>query len=243
MWKRASLQQVKAAINIYYRDSVIKNIQDVLQHVGGDETLQQFRSGCFGHFLNYRGGISCNKALHALMSHEIITPVARDDEVWFHVGNKHIKFSKAEYALVTGLNFGESTFDPHEPHEMPIGVYHRALGGAPLSVFDLWKKFNGRHISGSSSDYLKVANVLFLYLMLLGYDPERMIEGWVWVLVEDIAQWKNFPWGAYTFQVLLHYIRKVPVQSSRLSKRRSYHFYGPVYALLVCSIHLLLVFV
>lgn len=233
VWKRASLQQVKAAINIYYRDSVIKNIQDVLQHVGGDETLQQFRSGCFGHFLNYRGGISCNKALHALMSHEIITPVARDDEVWFHVGNKHIKFSKAEYALVTGLNFGESAFDPHEPHEMPIGVYHRALGGVPLSVFDLWKKFNGRQISGSSSDYLKVANVLFLYLMLLGYDPERMIEGWVWVLVEDIAGWNSFPWGAYTFQVLLHYIRKVPVQSSRLSKRRSYHFYGPVYALLI----------
>lgn len=233
VWKRASLQQVKAAINIYYRDSIIRNIQDVLQHVGGDETLQLFRSGCFGHFLLYRGGVSCNKALHALMAHEIITPVSRDDEVWFHVGNKKIKFSKAEYALVTGLNFGESAFNPHEPHEMPIGVYNQALGGAPVSVFDLWKKFNGRHISGSSLDYLKVANVLFLYLMLFGYDPERIIEGWVWVLVEDIARWNNFPWGAYTFQVLLHYIRKVPVHASRFSKRFSYHFYGPVYALLI----------
>ncbi|KAH6763844.1 hypothetical protein C2S51_015093 [Perilla frutescens var. frutescens] len=233
VWKRATLQQVKAAINIYYRDSIIRNIQDVLQHVGGDETLQQFRLGCFGHFLDYRGGISCNKALHALMTHEIITPIARDDEVWFHVGSKHIKFSKAEYALVTGLNFGESTFDLHEPHEMPIGVYNQALGGVPVSVFDLWKKFNGRHISGSALDYLKVANVLFLYLMLFGYDPERMIEGWVWVLVEDIARWNSFPWGAYTFQVLLHYIRKVPVHTSRLSKRKSYHFYGPVYALLI----------
>lgn len=209
-------------------------IKSVLQCVGGEETVQRFRSGCFGHLLQVSGGTSCNTALHALLAQEIITPGARDDEVWFRINDQHIRFSCTEYALVTGLNFGSSTFDPHEAHEMPNGIYQRLLGAAPISIKDLEKKFIGQHIGGSADDYLKVANILVLYLMLIGYDTRRHIEEWVWVLVEDAAQWNSFPWGAYTFQVLMHYIRTLPIHPSDLSAKNSYGFHGPVFALQVC---------
>lgn len=37
------------------------------------------------------------------------------------------------------------------------------------------------------NDYLKVANILVLYLMVLGFNQVkvRVVENWVWVLVED----------------------------------------------------------
>ncbi|KAH6817920.1 hypothetical protein C2S51_001523 [Perilla frutescens var. frutescens] len=97
-------------------------------------------------------------------------------------------------------------------------------------------------------DYVMVVNVLFLHTMILGYDQTHMIDDWVWVLVEDQDRWNSFPWGAYAFSLLEHYMSLVPSTEVELKRkfkkteekqRLSYHFYGPVWALLqLCFIYL-----
>ncbi|KAH6759328.1 hypothetical protein C2S51_019563 [Perilla frutescens var. frutescens] len=91
-------------------------------------------------------------------------------------------------------------------------------------------------------DYILIANVLFLHTMIFGYDQTHMIDDWVWVLVEDQDRWNSFPWGAYAFSLLQHYMGLVPSTDVELRRKfkkteekasLSYHFYGPVLALLV----------
>ncbi|XP_057799946.1 uncharacterized protein LOC131015547 [Salvia miltiorrhiza] len=85
----------------------------------------------------------------------------------------------------------------------------------------------GRNID----DYLKAAQLLMFYQMVLCRD-DIPIERWVWALVEDIEEWNDFPWGAYSFQVLCHYISLLPKKPEHIAnKKKTYHFFGPVWAL------------
>ncbi|XVF83170.1 hypothetical protein PTKIN_Ptkin16aG0112200 [Pterospermum kingtungense] len=63
---------------------------------------------------------SCKSSLHAVLGRQVNRLVARDDEVWFRIGEPFVKFSKYEFALVTGLRFVTSTFDPNGQHKPPL---------------------------------------------------------------------------------------------------------------------------
>lgn len=227
---------------MFYQNKVFEDIKSVLTAVGGEETLQEFLDGSFGHLMYFVGGINSGKALHELISHEIILPGAREDELWFHISGTNIRFSPAEYALITGLRFGSSSFDPLGTHEVPSdGVYSRFCKGHPITIKELLKRFNSKQMCVSAKDYLKVAHILALYLMALGYYPYWKVDEWVWVLIEDLDSWNRFPWGAYTYQALMHSVSLLPKRrktSMLLPKRRKasmeqYQFHGPVWALQV----------
>lgn len=235
-------QQMK--IRLRYQKSVFEDIRSVLNAVGGKKLVQQFLDGCFGHLMNYIGGkqSSCTKALHELISHEIRLSIAREDELWFRIGGTNIRFSPKEYALITGLRFGSSSFDPLGSHEMPKGgVCKRFFKGRPITVKELWKNFNLQRVGRSSEDYLKVAYILALYLMVLGYGQPKMVDQWVWVLAEDLDSWNRFPWGAYTYQALVHYVSFLP--KSRACSGELYYFIGPAWALQVLDMDITYVFI
>ncbi|XVF60277.1 hypothetical protein PTKIN_Ptkin08bG0032200 [Pterospermum kingtungense] len=234
-WKREPMQSLKARISVYLHSDVLDDIKARLKECG-DSVLQQFEQSCFGHFLRFHSGAySCNVALHAIMSRQINKLDAPDDEIWFRIGGQFIRFSKYEYALVTGLSFGSSTFDPNGIHNPPVdGVHARRLGGKPILLRDLWDRFNMGHYRQPTGDALKVAKVLFVYCMLFGVDTKKStIDPWVWTLVEDTDRWESFPWGKYTFQMLLHYIGILPVSALEDSDNVAYHFYGFSTALLI----------
>ncbi|KAH6814947.1 hypothetical protein C2S51_019767 [Perilla frutescens var. frutescens] len=225
------MQDVSCSINLYWKNYA-SSIVDILRTVTHTDVdmAREFRDGPFGLLMNFVGGTSCNTALHAVMAQEITLDGAVEHKVWFHIGGTNLRFSPVEYALVTGLMFGGSDFDPYVEHRIPRdSFYSRLLSCVPISIHDLHHRFTHYMLGDDASDYLKVANVLFLYGMVLGYDPPRCIDDWVWVLVEDTQRWKFFPWGSYSFGALLHYISLIPVELT--AKRKTYHFYGPVWAL------------
>lgn len=239
-WKRQQLQGCSGTINLYYRKTVLEDIRSVLTAVGGEKLLQQFSGGCFGHLMRFVGGLSCNKALHELISREISLAGAREDEMWFHISGTNIRFAPAEYALVTGLHFGSFSLGSQEM--LPEGgVCERFCGAKSINIKKLWERFNSRGVSGSAEDYLKVAHVLVLYLMVLGYNRDRIIDEWVWVLVEDLDSWNRFPWGAYSYQALIRYVSLLP--KTRTGSVMKYDFYGPVWALQVCYMFITCVFI
>ncbi|KAH6801970.1 hypothetical protein C2S51_033416 [Perilla frutescens var. frutescens] len=222
--------------------SVIREVLHVIS--SGPELFEQFRrEWCFGHLIDFVGGNSCNNVLHALLSMEVIVDCAREHGIWFRIGDTNIKFSPSEFALVTGLQFGGSDFDPSASYEIHRrSFYYRELNKTPLRVNDLLERFRTYSLGDDIMDYVMVANVLFLHTMIFGYDQTHMIDDWVWVLVEDQDRWNSFPWGAYAFSLLQHYMGLVPSTEVELRRkfkktkekaRLSYHFYGPVWALLV----------
>ncbi|KAL3652696.1 hypothetical protein CASFOL_002377 [Castilleja foliolosa] len=156
-----------------------------------------------------------NAVLHAMLGQQVKrVDVSEPDALWFRVKNTFLRFSKYEYALVTGLRFGPTDFDPKVKYEYPAGgVFKRRNGDETKMVTykDLLPLFLSGHFHDSVEDELKIAKLLFVCGFLLGLDlwGSKAIPKWLWVLVEDEDKWESFPWGSYTFQILYSKIELV----------------------------------
>ncbi|KAL6586576.1 hypothetical protein OROMI_001564 [Orobanche minor] len=197
VWKRPNMRGSKCSINGYVRLGIVKTIIAELRSVG-DDTFREFRESCLGHFIREEwGGFVSNAALHALFSNEVIRPDAQVDEFWFRIGHRMIHFSRYEYASVTSLRFGDSDFDVHGDDVPPEG-----------SMYDQYPL-----LSQQSGDALKVAKVLCVCYLIFGVDGgKRIADRWLWMLVEDQTRWESFPWGLYSYQILVTYLSDVPTE-------------------------------
>ena len=61
-----------------------------------------FRKSCFGHFL-----LLPKLRFSAQIAHQCETK--KDNEIWILLKSKGLRFSKEEFALITGLSFGPIT--------------------------------------------------------------------------------------------------------------------------------------
>ncbi|KAL6506426.1 hypothetical protein OROGR_024607 [Orobanche gracilis] len=236
VWKRPNMRGSKCSINGYVRLGIVKTIIVELSSVGED-TIREFRESCLGHFIREEwGGFVSNAALHALFSNEVVRPDAQADEFWFRIGHRLIRFSRFEYALVTGMRFGDSDFDIHgDDVHIEGSVYDRypilSSGGQMLDR--IRDRFATGYFRQQSGDALKVAKVLCVSYLLFGFDGGKHIaDRWLWTLVEDQTRWESFPWGGYSYQILVTYLREIPIEVPA-GLDPSYHFYGNIYAIMI----------
>ncbi|KAL3656086.1 hypothetical protein CASFOL_000482 [Castilleja foliolosa] len=201
----------------------------------GSQMLQHFRESCFEAYLQYPKTQVPSAVMHLMLSQQVIKEGAEEDELWFLVGDKFVRFSKYEYALVTGLRFGTTNFDPNAISRCPKkGVFRKFVDpenkygkkGAPYDdVLDLFKK-PPKALRRSPEELLKIAKVLFVHGFLVGVDKWNIIANWLCVLVEREDEWETFPWGAYSFQILILRLKNVKAE------KRTYHIYGFSHAFL-----------
>ncbi|KAL6587924.1 hypothetical protein OROMI_000902 [Orobanche minor] len=165
VWKRPNMRGSKCSINGYVRLGIVKTITAELRSVG-DDTFREFRESCLGHFIREeRGGFVSNAALNALFSNEVVRPDSQVDEFWFRIGHRLIRFSRYDYALVTGLRFGDSDFDVHGD-DMLDRIRDRFAGG---------------YSREQSGDALKVAKVLCVCYLIFGVDGgKRIADSDIW---------------------------------------------------------------
>ncbi|KAH6760405.1 hypothetical protein C2S51_017354 [Perilla frutescens var. frutescens] len=211
-WKMPKMRNSNYTISNHDRTTYIAEIKEVLTGYG-DDLIARFRDSCFGKLLQIPSKVDrCNKAVHHFLTREILKDGGDQTELWFQIGKKRLRFSWYEYALICGLNFGPSNFDPHKaPKVRSSHFYGRVLRKKPITPGALRKKFNEkRGLGDDSNDYLKAAKVLFVSGVLLGMDSGNYIPDWLWVLVEDEEKWESFPWGSYSYQRLLHYLNNIP---------------------------------
>ncbi|KAL3618879.1 hypothetical protein CASFOL_037107 [Castilleja foliolosa] len=216
----------KTSILLDVRTELIKEIQNRL----GDRNIELFRESCFGAYLNYPKNQVPGTVMHLMISQQVIKEGADEDELWFLVGDKFVRFSKYEYALVTGLRFGPTSFDPNEDCDIPTeGVYRKFIdpenkfskkGNEYVFVLDLFKN-PPRHLKKSRESLLKIAKVLFGHDLFYAIDKRHMIANWLWVLVEQGDKWETFPWSAYTFQILM-----MRMKNAKVKPQDNYHIYG-----------------
>ncbi|KAL6575063.1 hypothetical protein OROMI_012348 [Orobanche minor] len=236
VWKRPNMQGSKCSINGYVRLGIVKTITAELRSIG-DDTFREFRESCLGHFIREEwGGFVSNAALHALFSNEVVRPDAQVDEFWFRIGHRLIRFSRYEYALVIGLQFGDPDFDVHGDDVPPEGsVYDRypllSRGGQMLDL--IRDRFAGGYFREQYGDAPKVSKVLCICYLIFGVDGgKRIADRWLWTLVEDQTRWESFPWGLYSYQILVTYLSDVPTEVPA-GLDPGYHFYGNIYAIMI----------
>ncbi|KAL6516658.1 hypothetical protein OROGR_019963 [Orobanche gracilis] len=179
VWKRPNMRGSKCSINGYVRLGIVKTIIVELSSVGED-TIREFRESCLGHFIREEwGGFVSNAALHALFSNEVVRPDAQTDEFWFRIGHRLIRFSRFEYALVTGMRFGDSDFDIHgDDVHIEGSVYDRypilSSGGQMLDR--IRDRFATGYFRQQSGDALKVAKTP-------GLDPSYHFYGNIYAIM------------------------------------------------------------
>ncbi|KAL6561583.1 hypothetical protein OROMI_017184 [Orobanche minor] len=52
---------------------------------------------------------------------------------------------------------------------------------------------------------------------------KHIAEWWLWMLVEDQTRWESFPWGLYSYQILVTYLSDISTDPAGVDL--SYHFY------------------
>ncbi|KAL6513799.1 hypothetical protein OROMI_034511 [Orobanche minor] len=231
VWRRPLMRGTKSSINGYIRLQFVDMLRVELSVVG-DDCIDQFRASCFGHLIRTGwGGPVPNAAMHALFCREIVRS-GSDDEFWYRVGQRDIRFSRFEYAIVTGLRFGDSDFDVRTAVAPPAGgVYHRYPELRRSIALDRVRDlFVAGHFRAQDGDALKVAKVLSACYLVLGVDGNKHItDRWLWTLVEDTSLWESFPWGAYSYQIFSGYLREA-IPLTPPIPTRGYHVYGNMYA-------------
>lgn len=215
------------------RCDVFKEILSTLRRIGGprhgERAIEHFTSGVVGRLIRVRRTGSATGALHHLIARQLQGDHIPPHESWFQLGGRTVRFTPRDYALITGLHFGNTEFDTTETHLIrPDSLFHRHFHAKETKVSELRNKFKERKLGDEMEDYLKAANLLVYYYFLLCRD-KMSVENWAWALVEDFEQWDRFPWGAYTYQVLTHYIDTVALTPRQ--EEIDYHFYGPVWVL------------
>ncbi|KAL6503681.1 hypothetical protein OROGR_025604 [Orobanche gracilis] len=150
-----------------------------------------------------------------------VTPKPDLDQtaLWFKVQGTVLRFSRVEFALISGLRYGSAKINAYMLSEKVSvdSVYARLLESKPIFTAYLRTKFMDKHfkvnkveVKGSENDYLKLAKVLMASMFVVGLDPNKTkIPTWMWVLVEDNDAWDRFPWGSMSYQFLIGQINAV----------------------------------
>ncbi|KAL6561544.1 hypothetical protein OROMI_017145 [Orobanche minor] len=96
-------------------------------------------------------------------------------------------------------------------------------------------RFASGYFREQSGDALKVTKVLCVCYLIFGVDGgKRIADRWFWTLVEDQTRWESFPWGLYSYQILVTYLSDVPTEVPA-GLDPSYHFYGNIYAIMISA--------
>ena len=80
--------------------SVIENIKKKLNK----EQLERFKDSCFEHFLLMPELKFSIQIVHHMLLRQCL--IKKDDEMWFLVNSKGLRFGEDEFGLIIGLSFG-----------------------------------------------------------------------------------------------------------------------------------------
>ncbi|KAK3189914.1 hypothetical protein Dsin_029475 [Dipteronia sinensis] len=139
---------------------------------------------------------------------EIVVKHARHDEIWFGSGNRHVRFGKQEFCLVTVLAFGEIHVHViNKYHHINDVIHERYFQSRSTHVDRLVARFQQCNFQ-RSGDPIRLALALFVSLFFIGQDSRRSIPFWLWWYVEDLPRYNSFPWGSYIYSMTLYYCQR-----------------------------------
>lgn len=78
--------------------------------------------GCYLGLPDYNTWSDC--MIHYVVCHQVVPkPNFDPTALFFRIGNTVIRFSRVEYALVSGLKFGATSFNPYARHKLPRNIF------------------------------------------------------------------------------------------------------------------------
>ncbi|XP_057791264.1 uncharacterized protein LOC131008398 [Salvia miltiorrhiza] len=232
--RREQINRVAVEISTYNNITYLSTVVSRLNEIGGFALENTFRRGCFGMMLDWQPGQKCNAALHHIVSRHLkITRDDEDDEICFYINGRNVEFTPRDFALVTGLSFGDDPFDPEAEHDLSRAhTFRQFCRSQPVSVrelADIYFDTVNPVVDTDGGLYLRVAHLLVLHAFVLGVDVRRPVQSWTWKLVDDLPTFSRFPWGSCAYRSLNYRLKHSTIKKDC----KKYHFYGPSWALFI----------
>lgn len=182
-----------------------------LSEILGKLTKRQrrlFRQSCFGYFLDLQSlGFSGN-LVHKILLHEVETD-GEEQELWFLVGATPMRFSRIEFALITGLRFGPYPDIDVDSHRLK-DLYFGQKAAPTLDDIDL-AFFALDFTSIDDVDAVKLTLYYILERVLIGRAGRYLADLWLMSIVDDLDVFNQYPWGSvswrYTYRSLSRALR------------------------------------
>ncbi|KAL6532201.1 hypothetical protein OROGR_014171 [Orobanche gracilis] len=199
-FKRKNLAAEHHKVMVTGYETTIGDIRMCLSSFG-KQCEREMKKSAFQHYMKLPDTVTrSGKALHFMISRQVTPRPDLDQKaILFKVQGRVLRFSRVEFALITGLKFGPTKINPYTLSEKVSGdsVYARLLEGKPISPADWRTKFVNKQfkankvvVKGTKSEYLKLAKVLMASMFVVGLDTNKTkIPTWMWVLVEDDEAW------------------------------------------------------
>ena len=187
-----------------------KTLMKIKDHLTPSQ-LKLFRQTCFGSFLDVPPIRFSGVLTHSMLLREVDKEDALDQEMWFNVGGHYIRFSRIEFALVTGFRFSGNTKiwkwipgrDKHQFRERYFpgeeDVKYKDFESLYLST--VFKKI-------PDEEAVKLSLVYLLTFLFIGTDRRKTIPNEILQLVEYIPRFNKYPWGSYIWRLTYGYLSK-----------------------------------
>ena len=115
--------------------------------------------------------------MHNLLTKEIVVDEVGDDELYFGIGERRLRFLKYEFCLLIGLKFeGRTHFPAYNNRIVESGVLQRYWPNGKIDVVSLqiWLCEQGPRFK-HQEDPLKIVLVLFVEIFLFGADYRKTV--------------------------------------------------------------------
>ena len=184
----------KGKINIYSRMHLLVNIDNRLSESHWKRLMDSPLGGVarLGTRVQFSGQL-----VHYVFQRQLKTKKA--NETWYKIHDAVVRFSIAEFALVTSLNcgYGEEPKDD-APFEKAVFDF---FGVSKMKMSEFEVQFRVAMASEKSSTRkLKFVLLMLVEGVLFGKEPKNYIHGWVVDLVGDIDRFLVFPWGRLCYE-------------------------------------------
>ncbi|XP_062086082.1 uncharacterized protein LOC133792175 isoform X2 [Humulus lupulus] len=160
------------------------------------------RESAVGHLIDINPFVYQSQLLHHVFVKEFKQPSL--DEIWFCVGEKRIRFSMAEFGLITGLKcVGDSDFSSFA--QVENGMCDRYFPDQTVKYGDIKDRCTVKY----KNDVLvvKFAKLHLIVNFLLSKDKDKPVDTELINLICS-DECDDFSWGKLAFETTFPYLRK-----------------------------------
>jgi hypothetical protein len=182
------------------------NLQEGQRHI--------LRNTCFGHFLECDDVVVQPQLIHYFLLRQVKQP--NEEEIWFNIEGRFVRFSVPEFCLVSGLRYvGDG--DTSRLEKIPSHLKKKYFKHLKVVTQEDVREAYFAAGDMPDEDVSKLGALYFITSYLLPRDYKKVVEHYLFVLVDDFNKMNLFPWGKLLFDALISSLR------DGLSKRTAHY--------------------
>lgn len=181
---------------------VIHEIRDKLTR----NQRRLFRQTCLGYFLKVGNIQVSGNLVHHVLLHELDRD-GSNEEMWFAFGDTHIRFSRQEFCLITGLFFGSYPVYEGGNDRLLHQYFEGRMRFKLREVDHIYAQLDFNQID--DTDAVKLSLYYLVDRCLLARPGHYHADIWLLRIVDDLTAFNQYPWGTIVWRYTYRSVSRI----------------------------------